>query len=185
MPIDLIDIPAAVADYLDNHVSTAVSPVVPACSQEAQASHDALAPGTDGTFTVTVTNAGNPDGVRLTNVAYHVKISDGGVAQLVAPGSAFVAAYDTLAAMTPLEAGSRRSDMYVRLLAAGTLDVGDSQPVHLTVHCTGAGDAKITCHIHADIDASDLFPTSQNPNGELTLFVRGSTPGDREEGDIR
>jgi hypothetical protein len=166
MPIELIDIPAAVADYLDTHVSTALSPVIPK-----HVNQDVLTPGQDGTFTVTVTNAGTPDGVRLTNVTYHVKISDDAVAELVVPQSAFVAAYDTLTAATPLAGGSKRQDMYVRLLAASTLDVGDSQPVRLTVHCRDQGDAKITCHIHADIDASDLFPTSQNPNGEQTVSV--------------
>ena len=166
MPIELIDIPAAVADYLDTHVSTTVSAVIPR-----RMNQDVLTPGQDGTFTVTVTNAGTPDGVRLANVAFHVKISDDAVAQLIVPQSAFVAAYDTLTATTPLPGGSKRSDMYVRLLAATTLDVGDSQPVHLTVHCRDQGDAKITCHIHADIDESDLFPTSQNPNGEQTVSV--------------
>ena len=166
MPIDLIDIPAAVAEYLDTHVRTAISPVVPA-----EASQDVLTPGQDGTFTVTVTNAGTPDGVRLTNVCCHVKLSDDAVAQLVVPGGSFVAAYDSLTSRTPLKGGTRRSDMYVRLRAASTLDVGDSHPLHLTLHCSDQGDAKITCHIHADIDPSDLFPTSQNPNGEQTISV--------------
>jgi hypothetical protein len=57
MPIDLIDIPAAVADYLDNQVRTVVSPVIG--KQSSQAS---LTPGQDGTLTVTVTNRGMPDG---------------------------------------------------------------------------------------------------------------------------
>jgi hypothetical protein len=166
MPIDLIDIPAAVAEYLDTHVSTAISPVVPA-----EESQDVLTPGQDGTCTVTVTNAGTPDGVRLTNVACHVKISDDAVAQLLVPHSAVVTAYDSLTSTTPLEGGTRRSDMYVRLHAAGTLDVGDSHQLHLTLHCRDQGDAKITCHLHADIDPSDLFPTSQNPNGEQTVSV--------------
>jgi hypothetical protein len=166
MPIDLIDIPAAVADYLDNQVRTVVSPVIGKRSGQAS-----LTPGQDGTFTVTVTNRGMPDGVRLINVAYHVKISDEAIAQLIVPDAAVAACYDTLAATTPLEPGSRRSALFLRLLAGSTLDVGESQPVQIEVHCQDAGDAKITCHVHADIDASDLFPTSQNPNGEQTVSV--------------
>jgi len=166
MPIDLIDIPAAVADYLDNQVRTVVSPVI-----GRQSSQGSLTPGQDGTFTVTVTNRGMPDGVRLSNVAYHVKISDEAIAQLILPDAAVAACYDTLFATTPLEPGSRRSALFLRMLAGSTLDVGESQSVQIDVHCQDEGDAKITCHVHADIDASDLFPTSQNPNGEQTVSV--------------
>ncbi len=166
MPIELIDIPAAVADYLDNQVITAVSPVLPKRQNQ-----DVLTPGQDGTFTVTVTNAGSPDGVRLINITYHVKISDDSIAQLIVPPSAVVASYASLTSTTPLKPGSKQPAIFVRLLTSTTLDVGDSQPLLIDVHCSDQGDAKITCHIHADIDQTDLFPTSQNPNGEQTISV--------------
>ena len=51
------------------------------------------------------------------------------------------------------------------------LDVGASRPLQIDVRCVERGDAKITCHIHADIDRSDLFPTSQNPSDEQTVAV--------------
>lgn len=167
MPIDLIDIPAAVADYLDSQVITTVSPVMPR-----RPNLDVLTPGQTGTFTVTATNAGSPDGVRLINVAFHVKISDDSIAQLIAPDSAFVSSYPTLTSITPLTPGSSHSAMFVRMSVDMTLDVGDIQPpIQIDVRCLDQGDAKITCHIHADIDESDLFPTSQNPNGEQTITV--------------
>ncbi len=166
MPIDLTDIPAAVADYLDHQVRTVVSPVIGKQSRQGS-----LTPGQDGTFTVTVTNRGMPDGVRLINVAYHVKISDEAIAELIVPEAAVAACYDTLTATTALEPGSRRSALFLRLASGSTLDVGESQAVQIDVHCHDAGDAKITSHVHADIDASDLFPTSQNPSGEQTVSV--------------
>src|SRR5262245_652571 len=79
MPIDLSDIPTAVADYLDNHVTTEVSDV---------SSGGTIEDGEIGTFDVTVTNAGAPDGVRLVNVRYHLTVSPGNVAKLVADSSA-------------------------------------------------------------------------------------------------
>jgi hypothetical protein len=170
MPIDLIDIPAAVADYLGNQVRTVLSHVI-----GKQPGQGSLTPGQDGFFTVSATNRGMPDGVRLINVAYHVKISDEAIAELVVPEGAVAACYDSLTATTALEPGSRRSALFIRLLAGGTLDVGESQAVQIDVHCHDAGDAKITCHVHADIDASDLFPTSQNPNGEQTVSVIAGT----------
>lgn len=166
MPIDLIDIPAAVADYLDNQVQTAISAVVPKRSGSG-----VLTPGQDGTFTVTATNAGTPDGVRLINVTFHVKISDDSIAQLIVPAGTVVASYETLTSTAPLQAGARRSAMFVKVLTGTTVDVGESQPLQIDVHCSEEGDAKITCHVHADIDESDLFPTSQNPNGERTVSV--------------
>ena len=172
MPIDLVDIPAAVADYLDSQVTTTVSPVIPK-----RANHDVLTPGQTGAFTVTATNAGAPDGVRLINIAFHVKISDDSIAQLIVPDSVFVSSYATLASITPLAPGSGHSAMFLRMPADTTLDVGDIQPpIQIEVQCLDQGDAKITCHIHADIDESDLFPTSQNPNGEQTITVSPARP---------
>jgi hypothetical protein len=168
MPIDLVDIPAAVADYLDSQVTTTVSPVMPK-----RANQDVLTPGQTGTFTVTATNAGSPDGVRLINVAFHVKISDESVAQLIVPDGAFVSSYATLTSIAPLTPGSSHAAMFLRLPVDTTLDVGDIQPpIRIDVRCLDQGDAKITCHVHADIDESDLFPTSQNPNGEQIITVR-------------
>jgi hypothetical protein len=167
MPIELIDIPAAVAEYLDTQVSTIISPVTPK-----KPNQDVLTPGQDGTFTVRVTNAAAPDGVRLINVIYHVKIDDGSVAELIAPGTTLVSAFDTLASTTPLKPGTARTDMLVKLFASTSLEAGASQPVlQLTVHCRDQGSARLTCHIHADVDQSDLFPTSQSPNGSQTVTV--------------
>jgi hypothetical protein len=168
MPIELVDIPAAVAEYLDSQVTTTVSPVT-----KKGTSQDALTPGQTGVFTVTAIKAGSPDGVRLINVAFHVKISDDSVAQLVVPDSVLASSYATLTSSMPLTPGSRRAAMVLRMPAGTALDVGDVQPpIQIGVHCLDEGDAKITCHVHADIDQSDLFPSSQNPNGEQIISVR-------------
>jgi hypothetical protein len=101
MSIELSDIPAAVASYLGTQVTTTVSEVTPKDENQ-----DVLTPGQDGTFTVTVTNAGPPGGVRLINVIYHVEISDGSVAKLIAPQSAVKAAFDKIDDTTPIPGGT-------------------------------------------------------------------------------
>ena len=167
MSIELSDIPAAVANYLDTQVTTTVSEVTPKDENQ-----DVLTPGQDGTFTVTVTNAGPPGGVRLINVIYHVEINDGSVAKLIAPQSAVKAAFDKLDDTTPIPGGTQRGEMFVKTFTDTTLDVGETQPgLHLDLHCLDQGDAKIKARIHADVDQSALFPTSLSPNGEQTVKV--------------
>ena len=111
MPIELSDIPAAVANYLNTQVTTTVSAVTPKDENQ-----DVLTPGQDGTFTVTVTNAGPPGGVRLINVIYHVEISDGSVAKLIAPQNAVKAAFDKIDDTTPIPGGTQRGEMFVKTL---------------------------------------------------------------------
>jgi hypothetical protein len=167
MPIELSDIPNAVASYLDTQVTTTVSAVTP--KDETQ---DVLTPGQDGTFTVTVTNAGPPDGVRLINVIYHVEISDKSVAKLIAPNSAAKVAFDKIDDTTPLPGGTLRGEMFVRTLTDEELDIGETQPVlHLDLHCVDQGDAEVRARIFAEVDQNDLFPRSLSPNGEQTVKV--------------
>lgn len=167
MPIELSDIPAAVTSYLDTQVTTTVSAVTPKDENQ-----DVLTPGQDGTFTVTVTNAGPPGGVRLINVIYHVEISDGSVAKLIAPQNALVAAFDKIDDTTPIPGGTQRGEMFVKRLTDTTLDVGETQPgLRLDLHCRDQGDAEIRARIFADVDQSALFPRSLSPNGEQAVKV--------------
>jgi len=167
MTIELSDIPAAVANYLDTQVTTTVSAATP--KDETQ---DVLTPGQDGTFTVTVTNAGPPDGVRLINVIYHVEVSDGSVAKLIAPQNVLVAAFDKIDDTIPIPGGTLRGEMFVKTSADNTLDVGETQPVlRLNLHCLDQGDAEIRARIFAEVDQSALLPRSKSPNGEQTVKV--------------
>ena len=43
------------------------------------------------------------------------------------------------------------------------------QPV--SVRCKDHGDVNVTCHVHADVDPSALFPNSRNHNGACELKV--------------
>ena len=167
MSIELSDIPAAVANYLDTQVTTTVSEVTPKDENQ-----DVLTPGQDGTFTVTVTNAGPPDGVRLISVIYHVEISDGSVAKLIAPQSPAKAAFDKIDDTTPIPGGTQRGEMFVKTFTDETLDVGETQPVlRLNLHCLDQGDAEIRARIFAEVDQSALLPRSKSPNGEQTVKV--------------
>jgi hypothetical protein len=167
MPIALSDIPQSVDDYLKQHVTTTVSPITPT-----KPNQDVLTPGQDGSTTITVTNAAAPDGIRLIDLVYHVKISDDSVAFLIPPQSALVHSSHDIAGTDLIEADEKPTEMFVRVDISTTLDPGaTTTPININVHCKDQGEAELTCHVHADIDQSDLFPTSRNKDGEQALSV--------------
>ena len=65
MSIILSDVPAAVADYIEQNVTIEISDVVHSTSS-------VLQPDEEATFTVTLTNA--TEGVRLINIVWDVSI---------------------------------------------------------------------------------------------------------------
>jgi hypothetical protein len=167
MPIDLSDIPTAVADYLDNHVTTVVSEV----SSGGTIEDDEI-----GTFDVTVTNAAAPDGVRLVNVRYHLTISPATVAKLVADTSAVAPQRATIDPNGPTLGFGELTDVMFIFPFAGTpnaeLDAGETATFTKEVKGLRAGTATIKCHIHAEIDEDSLFPKSENsPNGQRQFSV--------------
>jgi hypothetical protein len=166
MSFELSDIPSAVTTYLDTNVSTVISAVTPADQTQ-----DVLTPGQDGTFSVTVTNASAPEGVRLINVQYFVKVTDDKVAQLTVPTTFGLECFSSLTSTTALKPGTLRSDMFVRDVTDPALDEGQTRSIHLELHCVDQGDAKIICRVNAEVDESSLFPISQSPNRNVTVTV--------------
>jgi hypothetical protein len=167
MPIALSDIPQSVGDYLKQHVTTTASAITPT-----KPNQDVLTPGEDGSTTITVTNAAAPDGIRLIDLVYHVKISDDSVAFLIPALSVIVHSSHDLAGNDPIKADEKPTEMFVRSDINTTLDPGaTSTPINISVHCKNQGEASLTCHVHADIDQSELFPTSRNKDGEQALSV--------------
>ncbi len=157
MPIKLSDIPNAVADYMNAKVTTVVSRVT--------ADSGSLNPEEEGTFTVTVTNAAAPDGVRLTNVVHHLRISPAGTALLKVPGSAAILTREGLSQTSQQIPRNTFVDaMYVTHFF-GILEVGETLEVTFEVLGVDEGNATITCDIHADIDQASLFPLGENSPG--------------------
>ena len=113
-----------------------------------------------------------PDGIRLIDVVYNVKISDDSVAVLIPPQSAIVHSSHDLAGNDPILAGEKPAKMFVRFDVSTTLDPGATSPsLTIDVHCKDQGEANLTCHVHADIDQSELFPTSRNRDDKQALTV--------------
>ena len=169
MPIELSDISASVVDYLNNHVTVEVSDV---------SSGGTIEKDDDGTFSVTVTNAAAPDGVRLVNVRYHLFFDTPGVAKFVADGSALAPNRETINPNDPILGSGDEVDVLFVFPAAGflsqaELDIGEVTVLEgRKVRGKRVGDATIKCHIHADVDEAHLFPQSENsPNGNKQFSV--------------
>ena len=154
MTINLADIPAAVASYMNTKVTTVVDPVT--------ADSGSLNPTEEGSFKVTVTNADAPNGVRLVDVVHHLTIAPSNFAKLKVHPSAAIATRATLDPGAPLLARSTFvEEMYATYLT-GTLEVGETRELTFEVKGLDEGNATITCHIHANIDENSLFPSGEN-----------------------
>ncbi len=164
MAINLSDIPNAVADYLNTRVTSTVAPVRPDVTDELQ-------PGEEGTFSITVTNASAPDGVRITNVKHHLRISPAFVARFIVPETPPARARTNPDDFTLLP-GTLVEEMFLFPLDTALL-VGESDSVRaLKIRSISVGEATITAHIHGDIAEEDLFPNGENnPSGERRLTV--------------
>jgi hypothetical protein len=166
MPIELSDIPTAVADYLNNHVTTVVDNV----SSGGTIEDDEI-----GTFDVTVTNAAAPDGVRLVDVRYHLTISPANVAKFVADSSALAPQRATNDPNGPTLANGALTDvMFIFPVAGftlGELDVGETITFTKEVKGLRSGSATIKCHVHADIDEDSLFPKGESSPFEQVQFT--------------
>ena len=138
MPIQLIDIPRAVADYLNNEVLTTVSEF-----------DGKLSRGEDAEGEVVVQNGlSAAAGVqRLINLRLHLQIEPRpGI--VLSTGDA-VRHLDSRSALGPFQTVGQR----------------------VSVRCREHGDVNVTCHVHADVDLSSLFPNSRNHDSACELKV--------------
>ncbi|WP_436530977.1 hypothetical protein [Actinoplanes sp. HUAS TT8] len=170
MSIVLHDIPAAVRDYVDSLVTVKITEVTPTDPDQNVLTTDQI-----GAFTVSAFNGGVPNGVRVINVLYHVAIADaagtkGAVAKLIVPDVLTGETFSDQEATKPLKAGTKHTDFFVRT-ADTDLGPGDTDEVRLTLICLDDGDAKISCHVHADVDREALFPNSESHSTGRGLTV--------------
>ena len=169
MTINLFDIPAATAAYIDQQVTVTITDVT-----------RGLTPDHVGAFTVTVQNAAEPEGVRLTDVVLHLSSTDGSVLTLKPPGSALLQPRGTNDINSPrLGSGDEVEQMFVFFSSPGgdiepnaTLDVGEATELEFEYHSEGAGTATILCHPHASVDVDALFPRSRGTDGDANVTVK-------------
>src|SRR5262245_61277106 len=147
MSIALKDLPAAVETYLGTQVHCTVSTIVPDVP-------NTMTVNERGTYSVTVTNAPDPDGVRLTNIKHHVSIDPVERGMLVVPATP-VARATTDPTDPPLAVGSLVGKMFL-FPSDDTLDIGDIDTIAgLRVQALALGSVTISDHVHASLDFAD------------------------------
>jgi hypothetical protein len=171
--INLSDIASATSAYIDNEVEVRIGAVT-----------SNLRAGADGTYTVRVTNASAPSGVRLTDLTLHLNVEprtpDNAVVLLKPPGSALLFPRATGDTDDPrLASNDLVEEMFIFFSSPGgdiepnaTLDVGEEIELEFEYHAERAGDAEIFCHVHATVDVDSLFPRSGGDNGSAAVEIK-------------
>jgi hypothetical protein len=157
MSIILGDVPAAVADYIEQNVTIEVSDVTHSTSS-------VLQPDEDATFTVTLTNA--TDGVRLIDIVWDVSVHPPAAAYLHPFGSLTRPCRDEFDLSKPV---LKEEDKPSRLVvwpidATGLATLEPGQVIKFdgfSLRTKELGDATLRCHIYATVDQASLFPADQ------------------------
>jgi hypothetical protein len=157
MSIILSDVPAAVADYIEQNVTIEISDVVHSTSS-------VLQPDEEATFTVTLTNA--TEGVRLINIVWDVSIHPPTAAYLHPFGSLTRPCRTEFDLSKPVlhedDTPSRLVIWPINGSSLGTLDPGQVIKFDdFSLHTKELGDATLRCHIYATVDQASLFPADQ------------------------
>ena len=172
MTIKLRDIRTAVEDYLNTSVGVTVTEVRPSDLG------GTMNPNEHGTFDLVVINTGEPNGVPLTNVRFHLTFKKDAAgndigAKFLAPTTAVAIARDgTSDSSALLKPGDPFSEM-VLFPPESTLDVpGGIEVQNLVVVAPGHAGPEVTiqCHVHAEADQTFLFPPGERGKNGTTSF---------------
>jgi hypothetical protein len=158
MTIVLNDIPPSVADYITQNVTIDVT-------NPRTGNSNVLQPNDDATFNVKLTNKST---VGLINVQYHLTIDDPTVAQFLSFGSALFPSRADFGEEVFSGDDTQTPTLLVSPVdptGLATLEPGaDVTFADFRLHLRKKGAAEIKVHIHADIDQSTLFPSTQRGN---------------------
>jgi hypothetical protein len=164
MSINLSDLPAAVADYVENNVTVEVSEVKHGISS-------VLQPHEKGRFNVTVTNNG---AVRLTDLVYELSVSPGSVAKLISPEGVVFALDGMGGRQIPVGVEVERLSLTgVEAVTWTSVDGGASvtSPDFQVKAQATLGNAIIRCTLHATVDQACLFRAEQKGSTTRHLSV--------------
>jgi hypothetical protein len=169
MTIALADLAKALTTYLDDEVTVDITKVTTNVEKNEE-----------GSFTLTVTNAAAPNGVKLTGLALHMTLDDPAVMDILGkddPAGIHTSRQDA-GLNSPVVVNGQvapNGQMCVFFNGdAGVLDVGKSATIEIEYRGKNAGTTTLKVHPHASVSSSTLFPPNQagvNSKQDITILT--------------
>lgn len=169
MTIALTDLADAITTYLDKEVTVDITKVTTNVEK-----HE------EGSFTLTVTNAAAPNGVKLIGLALHMTIDDPTVMDILGfddPAGIHTSRQNAGPKSPVVVNGdvAPNGEMCVFFNGdAGVLDVGDKATVEIQYRGENAGTTTLKVHPHATVSTDTLFPPNQagvNSKHDITILT--------------
>jgi hypothetical protein len=161
----LTDFRTAAENYARDNITTSVTSPEPdepgVISQNEEFSFDLVA-----------TNAGDPDGIAVTNVSYHLEAEGAGIQLIVPPETVAIARSGRLETSSQLTPGSLVTSMFLFGITDDpkALGIGDGDAIRGVRGKAGdgIGVGQLTLHVHGDPDFEKLFPDNRSNPREST-----------------
>ena len=126
----------------------------------------------DGDTIRIATNAGDPDGIAVTNVSYHLEAEGAGIQLIVPPETVAIARSGRLETSSQLTPGSLVTSMFLFGITEDpkALGIGDGDAIRGVRGKAGnqLGVGQLTLHVHCDPDFEKLFPDNRGNPREST-----------------
>jgi hypothetical protein len=170
--LSLVDLSRATQAYLRDEVTVQIGRITGNVETDEE-----------GTFTVRVTNADEPRGIRLHDVTVHLTVKRDSVLTLDPFVATLLETRATGDRSDPrLPTDETVGEMFVffpqdsiGLEPTDVLEPGEVIEFEVTYHGEGAGTTDITAHIHAQFSVTDLFPRSNGSTVEASVTVLGGS----------
>ena len=155
----------AAENYARDNITTSVTPPEPD-------DEGVISQNEEFSFDLVATNAGDPDGIAVTNVSYHLEAAGAGIQLIVPPETVAIARSGRLETSSQLTPGSLVTSMFLFGITEDpkALGIGDGDAIRGVRGKAGdqLGVGQLTLHVHCDPDFEELFPDNRGNRREST-----------------
>jgi hypothetical protein len=148
----------AAEKYAKDNITTSISGPVPDVPTTVN-------PEEEFTVDLVATNAGDPDGINVTNVSYHLTAEGAGIQLIVPPETVAIARSGRSETSSQLTPGSLVTEMFLFGITDDpkALGIGDGDVIRGVKGKagTGPGVGELILKVHCDPDFDELFPDNR------------------------
>ena len=154
----LTDFRAEAEKYARQNITTAIDNLEPDVPST-------INPGEEFTFDLVATNAGDPDGIAVTNVCYHL-FAEGEIELIVPPETVAIARSGRPETSSQLTPGSLVTEMFLFGITEDpkALGIGDGDAIRSVKGKStgiGPGVGELSLKVHCDPDFDELLPDNR------------------------